>query len=470
MLSHAPSLDPDQIEYGKELPGNTMRLFRSRRSLVIASVVAAIPAIFLLAFFVLGTLFVRGSLERIRKHEAYLRRPEVYTPVAQTLARYCQSDPKYFHCGFNVAWMPDVLASSPRCYGGVASEQADVEFGGGFYHYGYLLKRDAEKSRPGVNVWQMHLLREESPDELLSTFSLPASEKVSVDQIVEKVVRYGDSQIAQATDEYKRESAYQSKIVWLLHFDRIADAQAVCRQMLVKMPDNWWAQLANAMLLSKAQTPAAGEKALREWIKQRPEFCRWLDMAYYFKRQGQSHKMAEAIQEAVRCDVDEEHAHGGNAVYRGYAAAVDALNQGECDAAILLCDKLLTAASSDDYGKPELTALREAAQKGCRNPSACDPYDSELPPFRPFEMVDEAKLFKVTDYAKHWALIATVPGDLADSKYTYIGNELKAAGISYYIHGSLVYDVQVPPIDRDRAIDVLKRCAARKGIPVQIKN
>lgn len=94
--------------------------------------------------FVLGAVLLRFipciiSQIIIIYEEAAVTDPAVCEAAAKPLARLCQSDPFFFHDEpvFAPAWLPPAICKLRPSWAKIKPEGATVEFGGGFYHYGY---------------------------------------------------------------------------------------------------------------------------------------------------------------------------------------------------------------------------------------------------------------------------------------------------------------------------------------------
>lgn len=74
--------------------------------------------------------------------EAKLQKPAIYEPVARTLAVYSQSDQSLFPKILSYAWVPGEASHLGHPWCEVTTNSAFVEFGGGFYHFGYKLALD----------------------------------------------------------------------------------------------------------------------------------------------------------------------------------------------------------------------------------------------------------------------------------------------------------------------------------------
>lgn len=102
-------------------------------------ILLGIALLAVLIFNPVGCAFLGAfvGMGQIRVTEGKLRKPQIYEPVAQTLATYCQSDPNLFPKYLSYAWLPPGLARLGDPYCSLATNYAHIEMGGGFCHYGY---------------------------------------------------------------------------------------------------------------------------------------------------------------------------------------------------------------------------------------------------------------------------------------------------------------------------------------------
>ncbi|MCL1920103.1 MAG: hypothetical protein FWG50_03350 [Kiritimatiellaeota bacterium] len=100
---------------------------------------SALVALGVLVLNPFSLMFINAQYA-ICKSESHMRKPEVYEPVGEALALYCQSYPllqEIFGTGpvyLDTAWLPENLSSFS-----IREDAAYVIMGGGFYHWGYHL-------------------------------------------------------------------------------------------------------------------------------------------------------------------------------------------------------------------------------------------------------------------------------------------------------------------------------------------
>jgi len=276
-------------------------------------------------------------------------------------------------------------------WGSVADEGAFIEFGGGFYHFGYHLERDSKESTAQTNVWRLYFRSEDTEGTLLCAKSVPKTRRLSAAELLKRVLEGYDESLAK---EPRNDATHKEKIQLLLRFDKVREARRTCKEMLDKLPEDWWANLVCALVMASDQSEDNAEGFLAAWAKRNPSFFSCLDLAYYYQRRGLPKKAAEAMVKAADYPADVTWGHSGNSDFRGYNAAVYAYRTGEYQAAIKLCDKLLPVTTNGDYAKKGLRELRAAAQAMAEGKTVKWKAADEILGFDPFERVDIEKLLR----------------------------------------------------------------------------
>ena len=280
--------------------------------------------------------------------------------MAETLILYCQSEQKYFPHDLGPEWFPSELVKEGHFRASVNASWAEIEFGGGFFHFGYSLRRDERASTTQTNVWELSLHSEDSEGMRLCRKSIATTRRLSAAELLKQVIAGYDALLA--TDP-SSEVTHQGKIATLLRFDRIPEARTACKAMLEKMPDDWWANIVCALATAGEKSDEEAEQFLAAWAKRTPNFFSYLDLAYYYQLREQPKKAAAAMVKATEYDANTAWGHGGNSEFRGYSAALYAFRSGEYEASIKLCDKLLPVKINGKYAKRALRDLKAAAEK-----------------------------------------------------------------------------------------------------------
>lgn len=296
------------------------------------------------------TVGVLTGWASILAEEAYLQRPEVYEPIAPTLALYCQSDADLIPEYIGYAWFPEPLRAKARGWGRVSATQADLQMGGGFHHYGYVLLLDKSHSTETMNAWCLYFRSDGSEDRLLTTIELPVSSCLSADEIAARLTEAYDSRIAQCP---KDGMARMGKILALLRYARIQEADQACRHWLKAAPDYWLPRFTHAHLQSRLGEGDQASADFAHWVDQHKNFSNYIYLALFNIREGRSQAALEAIRKALAQPFDN--------IYFGHNGAVIAFAQQDYSLCLQLCDKVLADPRQEPYWLREDWKLRAAA-------------------------------------------------------------------------------------------------------------
>ena len=141
-------------------------------------------AIYIVYHVVIASFVIVKIARHVECQQEYILRPEVYQPVARTLARYSQSDPKLFpnslsNYSLTHIWLPEELHRTTAIISEFNASGSYIKIGSGFHHYGLDLELDTQASNSARNIWNLSFYDEFDGTRLLETFSLPANETIS---------------------------------------------------------------------------------------------------------------------------------------------------------------------------------------------------------------------------------------------------------------------------------------------------
>ena len=315
------------------------------------------------------------QMARIHRVEHRLQSPEVYLAVATNLALYCQSvDELHLTNTLGSSRLPQPLPGLGSPDGTFYSNYAIVEFGGGFYHYGYRLRLDEVNSNSKSNVWELSLCREGSPAKLLHHFTLPPTSKLSAALFTSNSLVEYDRRLAKSPSDI---TLHQGKIALLLKYDR-SRARPACVDAVKALPNHWWPRLTLG-LLDVGQGRLTEDPAdLMKFVEAKPSCSRYLCLAYFYQALEKPDEAAKAVEKAVGCPIIDLEDDETNTECRGYSAAVYAFRSGKYSTAIKLCSALLPVRENGDYAKRALLDLKSSAEKAM---------DGGKPDFTPDERV-----------------------------------------------------------------------------------
>jgi len=299
---------------------------------------------------------VNAAWQRIKQVEAKLRSPEYYAPVAQRLALYCQSDPKLFPERLTSAWFPEPAADLLDGDGWVNPRGADIEFGGGFYHFGYSLKGDGRRSTRAKKVWNLYLYREDRAPILLTSVTLKPAAQVTAGELPGLIEGGFDRQIS-AGKAY----AYCEKVAFQLRTGRIAVAEETCRQWIQAKPESWQARLALTHVRCRANDSETAATDLVGWVKAHQNFAYWSYVALFALREQKVPMALDAVRAALKQPFIEPPGTEGNRYYLGTSDAVVAFGNGDYDLCLAMCEKMLEATPQEAWWRRSTLRVKAGA-------------------------------------------------------------------------------------------------------------
>jgi tetratricopeptide (TPR) repeat protein len=307
----------------------------------------ALVILAVLIFNPISRMFYGISLEKrqIKADEAKLQQPDIFEPVARRLATYCQSDQSLFPKILSYAWLPGKIQHLEEPWCEVTPKSARVEFGGGFYHYGYNLELDQAKSFPATNVWNLFLAREGQDDKLLTTLALAVTQQVTAADL-QKLLGASFDQLIKDNQP----DSYRGKVMSQLRFGQTAQAAATCEDWMKAKPDSWLARLAYAHIRCRMGETEPAAAGFSEWVNANKNFSLCIYLALFNYREGRTNQAVEAVRLALDQPFVESPGTGGNKFYLGQNGALIAYAGGDSDLCVLLCDKML-ADSENGYSE-----------------------------------------------------------------------------------------------------------------------
>lgn len=336
---------------------------QAKSRMILGSVAIIAVAVVMIPFTWIAGMF--WAMHGIKQIEKRLKDPVVYQAVATNLALYCQS--------ISSLNLTDIVGSArlpqplPQLghhpWGSFYTNDAHVEFGGGFYHYGYGLRLGENISGSNTNFWELSFRSEGSPDTLLTRFTLASDARMPVATFVSNTLSEFLRRIAADPGNL---DAHKGRIRFLLEHDRTQVRQA-CLDAIKAMPEHWWPNLTLALWDSGQGRFAEASKTFVEFVKKKPSYSRYIYLAWFYQTLNHPDEAVAAIEKAVQYPIIDLSDDETNTECRGYSVGVSAYRSGKYGPVIKLCDALLPIRENGDYAKPALIKLRsaaEAAQKG----------------------------------------------------------------------------------------------------------
>jgi hypothetical protein len=362
---------------------------RSNRGLGILLAVAVVIAVLaaLVFFTPLGMIvFIPIQMAKIHRVEKRMQTPEIYREVGTNLALYCQSaEDLNLTNTLGPSRLPQPLPQlgSPR--GMFNTNFAHVEFGGGFYHYGYSIELDESASARATNVWELRFVSENRASEkLLLRFAIPASARYSMPAFLKNSLAEYDVRIAKSPGEI---ALYKAKINLLSQYDR-AQLRPACIATIKALPDHWWPRLTLALLDTGGGNFAAASSNLVTYVEAKPSYSRYIYLAYFYQLTDKPDDAAKAVEKAVTFPITDLADDETNSECRGYSAGVYLYEHRKYSSVIKLCDSLLPISINGNYAKSALDNLKASAQASLSGTASTFVRSEEVLGFDAYENFD----------------------------------------------------------------------------------
>lgn len=318
-----------------------------------------------------------------------MQQAEVYLPVATNLALYCQScEDLHLTNRVGASRLPQPLPSLGSPWASFETNFAHVEYGGGFYHYGYRIQLNGDQSSSSTNVWELYLRREGQPEKLLHRFALASGDRVSLAQFTTSSIAEYDQRLAKSPRDI---DLHKAKTSLLVQYKPEA-VRAACIDAVKAMPDHWWPRLTLALVETGNGKYAEASRDLVKFTETKPSYSRYIYLAYFYQLTGKPRDAAQAIDKAIAFPIVDLGDDQNNTECRGYAAGVYAFRSGEFETVIKLCDALLAVKENGNYAKAALQDLKAAAESATRASRPDFAPSEAIIGFNPYERIDVQKL------------------------------------------------------------------------------
>jgi tetratricopeptide (TPR) repeat protein len=269
-------------------------------------------------------------------------------------------------------------------WGVFRTNNAHVEFGGGFYHYGYNLQLAENTPNANTNSWELYFCSEGSPDQLLTHFALSPDACIPVATFVSNTLSEFSRRLAADPTSL---DAHKGRIRFLLEYDR-AQVRQACLDAIKALPEHWWPRLALALWESGRGRFAEASKAFNEFAAGKPSYSRYIYLAWFYQTMKRSDEAAAAVEKAVQYPIVDLDDDENNTECRGYSVGVFAYQSGKYGTVIKLCDVLLPIRENGDYAKSALTGLRKAAAAALNGKPENFRPDERILGFNPYRQME----------------------------------------------------------------------------------
>jgi len=345
----------------------------------------------------------RSMWDKVRRTEAALGSQAVAQAAGRDLAQLClkrRERPEWFDddaIGPPLWLLPSLRELEPT-WVQVSPDEIKVEFGGGFYHYGYLLQCDPTAPAQESTTWILWLYSETAESRELGRFTLTPADALSDEQFVDRVMVELDRRVTEAFDarggrvHYESASLERCQVAVVL--GEIARLRTAIRSTAQRDPQAWREALL-VYVMDHTTDPQSAAARLRAWAESHGDFSAWLMAAYAFERVGEHEAAEEAVRQACRFPADDPRWVRLHARARGYALCQRLNDTARYETGAELCEHLLAYRGAGDHLADELRALRDACRAGrpAGALSASQRDDEWFPDdFGPFAGIDVAAL------------------------------------------------------------------------------
>jgi hypothetical protein len=292
-----------------------------------------------------------------KRHEKKLQRPELYQSVATNLALYTQTFRPFLVPGFvklgglGAGRLPHPLDQLDVSYASFQPTGINVEFGGGFHHYGYHLVQEE-------NSFVLHFYseRQRDPKRLLQ-INLSSDAKLPIAAFDSRIISNLNSAITNSPNEI---GPIQYKIIFLLIYNRDA-ARLATEKAAADFPENWWPEMMLAILDANGSTRDKAHARFKQWVEDHPHFVHYFFLAFYENAIGLVDDAGISIEKTANQTIRNLRTDFWIIEPRARQAALLALKLKKLDAALTISSNL-EKKQFKDYRDQELVALIQAAQ------------------------------------------------------------------------------------------------------------
>jgi hypothetical protein len=321
-------------------------------------------------------------MSKVRKAESRLQDPKVFLPLATNLARYAQSAEELGLLGHvGEAKLPPGVPRIGSPSGSFEQDHASIEFGGGFYHYGYFLKLDTEATNAIRSTWELYLSREEQAPKSLHRLEISPTTKISRAEFISNTLANYNRRITEEPNEIRWP---KDKLRFLSQY-RPGEMAGACSNALRTFPEHWWPRLTMSLLVHRSGNFREAERGLKSFAEAKPSYSRFGYLAYFYFITDHPHDGASAIEKAVSQPIVDLPDDDVNIECLGYTLGCLAFTNGECAATIRLCNALLPVNANGNYAKAALSALKAAAELKSSGVASEFNWNTDMGPFDPYE-------------------------------------------------------------------------------------
>ncbi|MCH7872687.1 MAG: hypothetical protein IID33_13405 [Planctomycetes bacterium] len=335
-----------------------------------------LPKVALFVLVSLGLLFVgfcwvlpRILFYEIHRKEAKLTSEAVALAAGRDMAQLCQTcreHPEWFsdESTLSPAWAPQSVLKFNPSWVEVTPEGAWVEFGGGFYHFGYSMELESPPTESdSATTWILNFYSQRSQTRELGRFALTPDDSLTEEQFVDRTMAELDRRIAGGHDSRigGDDDAFASvqRCKFAIKHKQIPRLQRAIRDTARQNPDAW-RDVLFAYVIDFPTDPEGAAARLRQWADSKDDFSAWLMAAYAFDKVGELDAAEEAVQRACKFPANDPPWASMHARARAYSMCSRLYLAGRYESCVALCENLLEYNGGGDYMADSIRAIRDA--------------------------------------------------------------------------------------------------------------
>ena len=286
-------------------------------------------------------LDMRTSAIRIQQQEVLMQQPKLYLPIANELALFCQSFGKEFStqdAGYiQKEWLPDSVQQLPVEFCTLESNSIEITCGGGFYHFGYSLRKDTNTDLKDDAIWHLNLVREEQPEIALTAVHLSKSAKLTFDIFISVALKhYADSLAQKPRDQ----NLNQQQLFFCLKFVSRVEAIKRLHAAINAAPDYWWPRFA-LDLVESSSTDISQQDHFGTWVESNPSFSHYGYLVWLCRLENKPPEAAQAAEMMLKFPPSDDPDDINNFYARSFWIATYFYQLHQYDVAERICDKII---------------------------------------------------------------------------------------------------------------------------------
>lgn len=261
-----------------------------KKYVVIAAIILSVFAVAFLAYIMKLDFFLSMYLAESfhEKNQKKMQQEEIYLPAGKILAQYCEAVDRKIGL-YDGYYFPDIIRKLRPIGGHISPTGAYLQMQGGFYHYGYYLRKEEDSS------WIFYYRSDDTGNIQLFNFTLEET-PITMEMIANKVEEYYDNNISQHP---QNSSWYNGKVLFYIEFGMYDKALSTCEDSLRFFVNNMRLNLTRSVLLLKDDKKKA-TKEFNAWVNLNPSYSNYFYLFYFADKTGNESLAFSSIENALK--------------------------------------------------------------------------------------------------------------------------------------------------------------------------